>query len=95
MAPTLPNIASDTAPQVSSDFRHCFQPARFARAAIHRLIDVFGASQIMAGTDYPFTVVDEDPAGRISGLALAPALAHQLRAGNAERWLGCTPQGTS
>ena len=57
-------------------------------ATIHRLIDVFGASQIMAGTDYPFSVMDDDPAGRISALALAPALAQQLRAGNAERWLG-------
>jgi aminocarboxymuconate-semialdehyde decarboxylase len=57
---------------------------------IHRLIDVFGASQIMAGTDYPFTVMDDDPAGRIDALALAPDIAQQLRAGNAERWLGRT-----
>lgn len=41
-----------------------------------------------AGTDYPFAVMDEDPAGRIDELELAPELAHQLRAGNAERWLG-------
>ena len=63
-------------------------------ATIHRLISVFGASQVMAGTDFPFSVMDEDPAGRIAELALPHASAQQLRAGNAERWLACTPQNT-
>jgi aminocarboxymuconate-semialdehyde decarboxylase len=64
-------------------------------ATIHRLIDVFGAGQLMAGTDYPFTIMDDDPAGRIAELALLPEATQQLRAGNAERWLGCPSRGTA
>lgn len=75
--------------------RMYFDDLVYDAAIIHRLIDVFGASQIMAGTDYPFTVMDEDPAGRVAELALAPELAQQLRAGNAERWLGRIRQGTA
>lgn len=57
-------------------------------ATLHRLVDVFGAEQVMAGTDYPFTIMDEDPAGSIDALAADPALRRALRAGNARRWLG-------
>ena len=62
-------------------------------ATIHRLIAVFGINQVMAGTDYPFSIMDDDPAGRIAALALAPGVTQQLRAGNAERWLGLPAQG--
>lgn len=64
-------------------------------ATIHRLIAVFGASQVLAGTDYPFSIMDDDPAGRIAELQLPSAVAQQLRAGNAERWLGTPLQGTA
>ena len=63
-------------------------------ATIHRLIEVFGASQVMAGTDYPFAIMDDDPAGRIASLQLTPEQAQQLRCGNAERWLRQAPQGS-
>ena len=56
-------------------------------AALHRVIDVFGAGQVMCGTDYPFTIMDDDPAGSIDALQPDPALRQALCAGNARRWL--------
>ena len=55
---------------------------------IHRLIDVFGASQLMVGSDYPFNIMDPDPAERAESLGLTPEQLAGLRAGNAKRWLG-------
>ncbi len=54
---------------------------------IHRLIQVFGSSQIMVGTDYPFSIMDNDPAGRLRSLDLPDDVIHQLRSDNARRWL--------
>lgn len=54
------------------------------------LIDVFGDTQVMAGTDYPFTIMDPDPAGRLDALGLEPAALQRLRGGNARRWLALT-----
>jgi len=56
-------------------------------AAIRRLIEVFGSSQIMAGSDYPFAIMDTDPVGRLASLELPPAVEELLRCKNAERWL--------
>lgn len=56
-------------------------------ATIHRLIDVFGSSQVMVGTDYPFAIMDDDPAGRLRSLGLPDETFTQLRSGNARRWL--------
>lgn len=57
-------------------------------AALRRVIDVFGPQQVMAGTDYPFAIMDEDPAGSLQALHLDPATHAALRGGNARRWLG-------
>jgi len=59
-------------------------------ATIHRLIDVFGVSQLMVGTDYPFTIMDADPVGRIQSLDLAESVQIQLKRDNALHWLGMT-----
>ncbi|HSV70937.1 MAG TPA: amidohydrolase family protein [Methylibium sp.] len=55
---------------------------------IRRLIQVFGDSQILVGSDYPFAIMDPDPVGRLRSLDLSPQLLAQLSVGNAERWLG-------
>lgn len=60
-------------------------------ATIHHLIQVFGDRQVLVGSDYPFVIQDADPAARLQSLALPPAVAQQLRSGNAERWLGLAP----
>lgn len=57
-------------------------------AAIGELLRVFGATQVMAGTDYPFAIMDPDPAGRIDALAIDASTRAALRGGNAVRWLG-------
>jgi aminocarboxymuconate-semialdehyde decarboxylase len=56
--------------------------------AIHHLIRAFGNSQVMAGTDYPFPIMDTDPAGRLERLCLPAQTLQRLRSGNARRWLG-------
>jgi aminocarboxymuconate-semialdehyde decarboxylase len=54
---------------------------------IRRLIQVFGSSQIMVGTDYPFAIMDLDPDQRLRSLDLPNVVLDQLRSGNARRWL--------
>jgi aminocarboxymuconate-semialdehyde decarboxylase len=56
-------------------------------ATISRLIDVFGASQVMVGSDYPFAIMDPDPDARSRELKLTPDELQGLRCGNAKRWL--------
>lgn len=60
-------------------------------ATLRRLLEVFGGDRVMAGTDYPFVIMDEDPAGSIDALDVDPGLRQALRAGNASRWLGLAP----
>lgn len=57
-------------------------------AAIRALIAMVGETQVMVGTDYPFAVMDRDPAGRVSSLGLAQHAEEGLRWRNAARWLG-------
>jgi aminocarboxymuconate-semialdehyde decarboxylase len=58
---------------------------------IEHLLRVFGSTQVMAGTDYPFAILDRDPAGRLEALALDAATRRLLRQDNAWRWLGRAP----
>jgi len=51
------------------------------------IIERFGASQIMIGTDYPFNVQDKDPLGSLAAAGLDPASAKLLREDNARRFL--------
>ena len=57
-------------------------------AAIRALMAMVGDSQVMVGTDYPFVIMDRDPAGRVASLALPPEAEEALRWRNAARWLG-------
>ena len=56
-------------------------------AAIHHLLQVFGETQIMVGSDYPFIIMDRDPVERLRSLGLDDDTARALRHGNAMRWL--------
>jgi aminocarboxymuconate-semialdehyde decarboxylase len=56
-------------------------------ATLKHLLHGFGRGQVMCGTDYPFSIMDTDPAGSIEAVAPDEALRHALRAGNARRWL--------
>ncbi|MBI2739966.1 MAG: amidohydrolase [Rhodospirillales bacterium] len=52
------------------------------------LVDSFGLSQLMIGSDYPFAIMDTMPTERVAKLALSDAETAQLLYGNALRFLG-------
>ncbi|MDP3138583.1 MAG: amidohydrolase family protein [Burkholderiaceae bacterium] len=51
------------------------------------LIDIFGDTQIMVGSDYPFQIRDKNPVGSIEKLTLAPDVLAKVLWQNALRWL--------
>jgi aminocarboxymuconate-semialdehyde decarboxylase len=55
---------------------------------LRRLVQVFGADRVMAGSDYPFTIMDDDPAGSIAAPGFDAVTRRALRGANARRWLG-------
>jgi aminocarboxymuconate-semialdehyde decarboxylase len=56
-------------------------------ATLRHLVAVFGADRVMAGSDYPFTIMDPDPAASIEAAGLDAETRRALRGGNARRWL--------
>ncbi|SCK15033.1 aminocarboxymuconate-semialdehyde decarboxylase [Variovorax sp. HW608] len=57
-------------------------------AAIVSLIQTVGPTQVMAGSDYPFAIMDKEPGGRIAALDIGDEWKSLLFSGNARRWLG-------
>jgi aminocarboxymuconate-semialdehyde decarboxylase len=57
-------------------------------ATIAYLLQTFGRTQLMLGSDYPFAIMEPDPVGRLAPLALDEPARALLRHGNAARWLG-------
>ena len=57
-------------------------------STIAYLLQPFGPTQLMLGSDYPFPIMDPDPVGRLAALALDEPVLALLRHGNAARWLG-------
>jgi aminocarboxymuconate-semialdehyde decarboxylase len=55
---------------------------------LRHLLHVFGPTQVVAGTDYPFLILDRDPAASIEAVAVDDATRRLLRQDNALRWLG-------
>jgi aminocarboxymuconate-semialdehyde decarboxylase len=60
----------------------------FDDATLRYLILLFGASQLMVGTDYPFNFREEAPVARLAAAGLDPSVQVQLAYRNAERFLG-------
>lgn len=60
----------------------------YSELALRFLIDSFGMSQLMIGTDHPFAIMEKAPVSRIDRLQLAAADRAALLAGNARRFLG-------
>jgi aminocarboxymuconate-semialdehyde decarboxylase len=52
------------------------------------LIDVFGETQLMVGTDYPFSIMEKDPKTFTESLGLDRRTLRLVQSGNARRWLG-------
>jgi aminocarboxymuconate-semialdehyde decarboxylase len=60
----------------------------FDPAAVKFLVERFGASQIVVGSDYPFNMGDSDPLGTLEKAGLDAAAVAAVTAGNALRFLG-------
>jgi aminocarboxymuconate-semialdehyde decarboxylase len=60
----------------------------YDETALRFLVDSFGASQLMVGSDYPFNIMDREPTSRFGSIGLAAAKIDQLLFGNARRFLG-------
>jgi len=60
----------------------------FDTPTLRHLVDMFGASQLMVGTDYPFNFHDRTPVERIAAAAFDADTAAALIHRNAERYLG-------
>jgi len=52
------------------------------------LASVFGETQILVGTDYPFDIYERDPLGRMLAGGFSGATLDLFREGNARRFLG-------
>ncbi len=55
---------------------------------LEQQIELFGATQTMIGTDYPFIIMEKDPQGRLDALNVDEITRTLLRRDNARRWLG-------
>jgi aminocarboxymuconate-semialdehyde decarboxylase len=60
----------------------------FDPAAVRLLVERFGASQILVGSDYPFNMGDPDPVGALERARLGGDAHFAVSAGNARRFLG-------
>lgn len=64
-----------------------FDTLVFDTTTLRHLVDRFGASQLMVGTDYPFNFHDRTPVARIEAAGFDDATVQQLVHGNARRFL--------
>ncbi len=53
-----------------------------------QLLRVFGHTQVMVGTDYPFAIMERDPCGRLAQCELDAETLQLVTRANALRWLG-------
>jgi aminocarboxymuconate-semialdehyde decarboxylase len=60
----------------------------YSTTAIRALIETVGEDRVMIGTDYPFAIMDPDPAARVAALGLSATVQEALRWKNAATWLG-------
>ncbi|RYY93522.1 MAG: amidohydrolase [Comamonadaceae bacterium] len=67
----------------------------FDTATLKHLVALFGAQQLMVGTDHPFNFHDRTPVQRIVDAGFDAQTVAALVHGNAERFLGLPPKETS
>jgi aminocarboxymuconate-semialdehyde decarboxylase len=60
----------------------------FDAAALRLVIERFGTSQVLVGSDYPFNMGEADPVGTLERLRLDHDTHYAISAGNARRFLG-------
>jgi len=59
----------------------------FDPASLRHIVQAFGESQILVGSDYPFPMGDPDPVEFLRSADLEPRVLHSLTRKNAERFL--------
>jgi len=62
----------------------------FDAATLRHLVETFGDTRVMLGTDYPFAFRERDPVGGVDALGLDAAAADRLIYRNAREFLGIT-----
>jgi aminocarboxymuconate-semialdehyde decarboxylase len=55
---------------------------------VRELVAQVGCGQVLIGSDYPFAIMEPDPAGSVAGLDLPPHERAALARLNPRRWLG-------
>lgn len=60
----------------------------YDRHSMAQLLRVFGPTQVMVGTDYPFAIMEVDPCGRLEECELDEETLDLVTRTNALRWLG-------
>ncbi len=65
-----------------------FDSVVFTPHQLRHLIEVFGAGQILMGTDYPYDMADSDPVGHLASANLDEATFAAIAGGNAKRLFG-------
>lgn len=69
--------------------RMFFDTVVFDPTLLGRLVEQYGADHVLLGSDYPYDMGDEDPAGLVAAVAgLAPAERQLILGGNAARLFG-------
>lgn len=88
--------AWEAIPQVRDDIpvaplaqarRMYFDNLVYEGGAILRLMELFGSTQVMVGSDYPFPIREFDPVGRLRALNLGADAERLIARENALRWL--------
>lgn len=87
----LPALQAATgAPPVELARRLYFDSLVYSPIALKFLVDLFGAGQIVVGTDYPFLIMDRTPMKTITALGLDGQTFDAICHGNAARLLQTT-----
>lgn len=89
---TFPDIADTLRESPTRQARRLFYDALVYDApTLRHLVDLFGDTQLMVGTDYPFNFHERNPVGRIEAAVADPEARRRLLVDNAARFLGRIP----
>ena len=82
--------ARETMPESPEVYARCFfyDCVVFDPKLVHLLIESYGQSQILIGSDYPFAMGEGDPVGLLERAGLDAAALSAITGGNARRFLG-------
>jgi aminocarboxymuconate-semialdehyde decarboxylase len=82
--------AKDLLPESPAEVarRFYYDDLLFDPKAVRFLVESFGSSQVVIGTDYPYAMGDKDPLGALDKAGFDAGVVAAITAGNARRFLG-------